>query len=88
MIIRSGQPIRQRRLLQVTDAIHFQRNPVTAPAIYWAATAWVASASSRRGGAKRAAKCTAAKTSSSRIQARRGERAKEFSGGASRERTK
>src|ERR1700722_15091776 len=31
MIIRSSQPIRQRRLLEVTDAIHFQRNPVTAP---------------------------------------------------------
>jgi hypothetical protein len=73
MIIRSGEPIRQRRLLQ---------------AIYWAATAWVASASSSRGGAKRAAKCTAAKTSSSRVQAFRGERAIEFSGGASRERAK
>ena len=31
MIIRSGQPIRQRRFFQVTDTIHFQRNPVSAP---------------------------------------------------------
>ena len=29
-VIGGGQPIRQRRLLQVTDAIHFQCHPVSA----------------------------------------------------------
>src|SRR6201996_1910382 len=57
-------------------------------AIYWAATACVASASSKSGGAKSAARWTAANTSRSSVQARTGERAKLFSGGASRERAK
>ena len=30
VVIGGGQPIGQRRLFQVTDAVHFQRNPVTA----------------------------------------------------------
>ena len=30
MVIGSGQPIRQRRLLQVADAIHLERDPVAA----------------------------------------------------------